>query len=69
VNSRITFTQLEVLDTAGAEQFNSLNEVYIKVRLVLLAVEFFLHLISLVGVLYLYSGIGVTVRVVYVVSE
>jgi hypothetical protein len=24
--------QLEVLDTAGAEQFTSLNEVYIKVR-------------------------------------
>jgi GTPase SAR1 family protein len=26
------FSQLEVLDTAGAEQFTSLNEVYIKVR-------------------------------------
>ena len=36
--SRLTLTQLEVLDTAGAEQFNSLNEVYIKVRLALLAV-------------------------------
>jgi hypothetical protein len=26
------FLQLEVLDTAGAEQFTALNEVYIKVR-------------------------------------
>ena len=29
--SDLSFLQLEVLDTAGAEQFTSLNEVYIKV--------------------------------------
>jgi hypothetical protein len=29
---RTLYTQLDVLDTAGAEQFTSLNEVYIKVR-------------------------------------
>lgn len=31
----LQFMQLEVLDTAGAEQFTSLNEVYIKVGAVL----------------------------------
>ena len=31
-NARILCLQLEVLDTAGAEQFLAFNELYIKVR-------------------------------------
>ena len=32
ISSSVSFLQLEVLDTAGAEQFTAFNEMYIKVR-------------------------------------